>query len=676
MNSTLLPSLITGIFALVCILVKWLLGRLHDPPPRVIKIKTTELLPRKASKLVHREQSNSLKRMITSKEGNVINLIGLSGSGKRTIMIELARSRYAKKKFSKGRYWIDFFPHHENPGEAIHDFLVKLIGVEEKDAIAKLNELKDDFKYLCKYLKRYLSKKKILFCLANVDAANLSDSELEELYLGEPAVNLVTTISPLNNTIGMQIEDKLTDEEAIKLLETFYTNSIGDRAETLRLVNRLGNFPLAIKITADLMRINKYTCRQVIEKLEQNSFSLKNFLIKKTSFQKNHNVAEAFDLLYGRLDDKSKLIFQLLGLCSNHRISKRALVKIANNEQINYDSLDHFLSVLNGYSLVDCEESFVYIKQPLFADYAEICARKNREFELEIMVNHAKFFTQAIVLQDNPKWYSLSHYDRCIKRDQINRLDEDRGNLLLAQQRIIYENIFPKRMTIDTTLGLSQYWFVHCGEMKLLDWAKELKLTPNLDMADKAHLLKLIGDLLFSEKKFEDSLNHYQMALRIYNSINDKTGQGYTKKSIGDLYRSINKKESDKFYKESLKHFHNYDLGRAVVFKAIGDLMQSYNYDDSIRFYSKAEALYWKENDTFGIAGVWASKGHIYKNQKKWTDAIKAYNISLDYFKEAKDDLFQAGVLKAIGDIITSQESSKKCYRKAIEYYTNPSKSL
>lgn len=132
--------------------------------------------------------------------------------------------------------------------------------------------------------------------------------------------------------------------------------------------------------------------------------------------------------------------------------------------------------------------------------------------------------------------------------------------------------------------------------------------------------LNNIGEIYYSQGKYDQALKLYQKALAIYKESSDKVGQGITLSNMGRVY------------------------------DAQGQLAQA------LQFNQQALAIYKEVGDRTGEGVVLSNIGHVYAQQNQVNEAQKFYQQALAIHQEVGDKASEGTTLQELGSLLEKQQ--------------------
>lgn len=198
---------------------------------------------------------------------------------------------------------------------------------------------------------------------------------------------------------------------------------------------------------------------------------------------------------------------------------------------------------------------------------------------------------------------------------------------------------------------------------ELLDFAKKTNII--YSQAD-AHLI--IGNSQFILGNRTKALEHYNDALQLYKSINDKSGIAITLTSIGKLYlKNFKFDQAIKYHEESI------EINKSIkdTFNIISDLINignvyksKFKTEQSITYYNEGLVLA-RKLDFLDLQSIILSNlGDIYSKQKKFKEALNLFSESLKISQDTNIKYDEMRILFFIGSCYLEQ----KKYETAVTY--------
>ncbi len=160
----------------------------------------------------------------------------------------------------------------------------------------------------------------------------------------------------------------------------------------------------------------------------------------------------------------------------------------------------------------------------------------------------------------------------------------------------------------------------------------------------KAEIISTIGSAYWQSAAYNKAINHFYIALEIYEKLNYTKGIAIAYNNIALVFADLKRydKAINYLYKSQRLNSQLGDmLGTAIAFYNIGDVqIEQKNFDGALRFTKKALFLSDSIEDKYGVLLTKANLGLIYRKKGNYalalTEAQEAYNMSkaLGYRRE------------------------------------------
>ncbi len=194
-------------------------------------------------------------------------------------------------------------------------------------------------------------------------------------------------------------------------------------------------------------------------------------------------------------------------------------------------------------------------------------------------------------------------------------------------------------------------------------------------LAQSTNLLKEEADRLFEQgnqqldtSQFQAALRSFQQALKIYQSIKDKQGEGWSLNGLGIVYGSVGDyKQAIQYFQQSLK------ISKAIGNKlgegsSLGNLGNAYyfigNYKIAIQYHQQHLAIARGIGDKQGEGTSLGNLGLAYSSLGDYKIAIQYHQQSLEIKRAVGDKQGEGGSLSGLGNAYLSLSD----YKQAIQY--------
>jgi tetratricopeptide (TPR) repeat protein/CHAT domain-containing protein len=201
-------------------------------------------------------------------------------------------------------------------------------------------------------------------------------------------------------------------------------------------------------------------------------------------------------------------------------------------------------------------------------------------------------------------------------------------------------------------------------------WTEALKIFEKLDdTAYEAKALNNIGIFYGDLGQYIEALEHCQHALEIYRRIGNVAGEAIALNNIGKAYLSLGQyTEALKYSKEALEIYRSIgDMeGETAPLNGIGIVYYSLGqYTEALKYSKEAREIHRKVGDMAGEAKPLINIGNVYNSLGQYTEALKHYKEALEIYKRIGDVAGEAKALNNIGNVYYSlgqyTEALKHC---------------
>ena len=173
----------------------------------------------------------------------------------------------------------------------------------------------------------------------------------------------------------------------------------------------------------------------------------------------------------------------------------------------------------------------------------------------------------------------------------------------------------------------------------------------------------------FHQGQFQDALQSWEMALSIYQDIDDDQGQADTLNALGLMRASLHDyREAMTYYGQALSIFQSIEnrWGQADVLNNLGNLSLSIDgYREAIGYYEQALSLFQSIEDRQGQAHTLTNLGNTYWLLSDARRAITYHEQALPLYQAIEDRMGQAKVLVNLGFAYWALRD----YQEAITYH-------
>ena len=195
-----------------------------------------------------------------------------------------------------------------------------------------------------------------------------------------------------------------------------------------------------------------------------------------------------------------------------------------------------------------------------------------------------------------------------------------------------------------------------------------LAQTPQPSLA-KAEPLVNQGISQAEESQFDAAIKSWQLALTIYQQLDDRFSQGTVLNYIGLAYRNLGQYQKALDSLQQALEVLEQIQARGSIGTTLSNLGLVYNnlgqYKDALKVYQQALAIKKEFDDRRGQATVFNNIGTTYRYLGQYQQALEAYRQALTLFKSVIDKSGEGTTLNNIGGIYDNLGQ----YSQALEVY-------
>jgi CHAT domain-containing protein/uncharacterized protein HemY len=221
------------------------------------------------------------------------------------------------------------------------------------------------------------------------------------------------------------------------------------------------------------------------------------------------------------------------------------------------------------------------------------------------------------------------------------------------------------------------YYYQYNYDQALENYEKALKIYDQENNKNEIAAMNMnIGGIYLMKSELSKALKYMQNVLEIYKNIDDKNNIANTLQYIGVIYHyQSNYNEANKYYKEALKINKeiNSELGIANNLASIGIVYKNQsNYKEAIEYMQKSLIIYDKIGEKEGVANNLGNIGVVYMYLGDLPKALKYMQNALSINYETNNQSGIANNLGNIGSVYDTQSNELKAlknYKKALKIY-------
>jgi tetratricopeptide (TPR) repeat protein len=635
--------------------------------------------------------------------GSVLAVAGLPGVGKTTLAIEAGRSAQQRGWFAGGVLFVNLHGYDQRPaapGQAL-DALLRALGVRSADIPPEAEERAA--------LYRSVLAENPDPVLVIADNAS-SEGQIRLLLPGAgPHKVLVTSRHTLAGLDARLVEVTVLAEEAgIDLLDKALRAArpeddriTGDRPAAAHLARLCGLLPLALQITAALLKVNPaLTAAALAQELAVESARLRQLTYNDGADAAGLSVTAAFELSYRRLGELPARVFRLLPVNPGPDVSSLAAAVLAN---VPFEEVQKMLVDLARAHLVEAAPGGavsvyrwrthdllrLYARQlsdtraeadgqeqarerllAYYLSYADAADRHLRALPAEAKPNEFENRDQALVWLNYERASLVAAVTMAADAGQGEIAQELADSLAeyLNGQRRFGDWLAVTTTRLDVTLrdgdrpsyavalnnrGLALYQVREFEEAITSCREAAAIFRETRDLPHLAGALNNLGAVLLEVREFEEAITVCQEAAVIFLEIHDRRGEAGARNSLGAALW-----QADRF-SEAIDA--NQDA--AAIFLEIGDrpgeggaldnlglaLRAVGQLEEAITAHQAAVAIFLEIGDRPGESRALNNLGLALQEAGRPREAVIAHQEGLAICLDINDRHGQGGALNSLG---------------------------
>ena len=563
-----------------------------------------------------RKVDNFLRR---AKRVSLIN--GFGGVGKTTLAIEYAKDALENEIYDY-LIWLDI---EKGIDSEIRTFAIKFL-------LSDMEDGKQEFIYYKRTFERFIAKyPNSLIILDNYTQSKEYQEKLQHFLKNFSSTDIIITsredISKIVDSKPIKLEVFQNIDDALEMFKLNSTRSYS--IEQLQIIKKiidyLGNLPLALEITANFLSDTQMSLEEYLKALQKEGLQL-----------------------FSKISDYSP---------QNHLEGLIATLKINSKIKDNEDSLN----LLKAFALISPEP----INQTIIEEYL-VKELNISEFDKTVSLRDLEKFSYIKLSKDN---YSIH---RLLQQSIVNEFfknnqDEQKEILIKISLAIFYwfknsfdefkygtyfsetvkhidylleewSNIIPNKAEIYLYTCLSAYSLNPKKSLVNINKVIDLAERVEIKEIEKTIIYNQYGTALELNSKYTKALEYYTKALDINILDDNKQEIAISYNNIGNIY--VSNKDYNKaleYYNKSLNIKLNNLISNhpsiAISYGNIGSLyLNKEEYDNALKYYHKSlkiNLLVFRSNHP-SISTTYNNIGTTYGNKKNYKEALKYFTKSLD----------------------------------------------
>ena len=571
-------------------------------------------LPAPSNSFIGRERERAaLGRLITADEQRLITLIGIGGSGKTRLAIELARAQCATGAFPDGIWFVNLAATTSN--DLVAATIAHILGIGDQQGQNPTEGILARFRARTALLVFDNCEHLVASCaeiahaiLAACPHVQILTTSREALHVpGEriwPVASLSLPPLPLTGATGSppaQLTTLLHESEAMRLFcaraafdQPDFALTADNAAAIAAICHRLDGIPLALELAA--ARCAFLTPQQLALRLDDALGLLTNGA--RTAPSRQRTLRATLEWSHALLDPAERILFRRLApFASGWTIE--AAEEVGTDARIERERVLDLLAQLVDRSLVIVDTSHSVARYRLLEIVRQYASERLTESgeEPAIAARHAAYFL-ALAEEAEP------HLNTNTQGDWLQRLDNEQPNFRASFDTL--RRVGDHRAMLRLTGALWWFWYLrgryHEGQELLLSALGDLPAappaTPEPDRQDRGARAKvLLGACVLTWRSgdypFARSLG--EQALTLYRDLDDPHGIAWTLVFLSHVCGPLHDEVAGPAYIAEALHLFRAggdDVGLARTLNALGETArQAGNYDRAEALFSECLVL-------------------------------------------------------------------------------------
>ncbi len=610
---------------------------------------------------------------------------GLAGVGKTELAVQAAHAVRQAGQFPGGVLFFDLHGYGDAPVEPSQalDALLRALGVAAEYIPPGVEERAGLYRSVLAQVSDPI--------LIIADNAS-SEAQVRWLLPGPgPHRVLVTSRHTLAGLEARLVDITVLDTNAAVVLLDAALRSArpddsrisGDPAAAEQLALACGGLPLALQITASILRADpSLTAADLAEDLAASSARLQRLAYDDGAGPAAMSVEATFGLSYARLDDSQAQLFRLLPANPGPDVSTAAAAALAGLPESQARVL---LAGLARAHLVEAAPGAaprwrMHDLLRLYADRlsAQHVDADSRDDALNRLLDY--YVNAANAANDHIRALpgTLVSERFASQVEALAWLDSERPSLTAAVN--LAASTGRDQVAMRLALNLAGY----------LDWRRRFddELTVTTvgreaarrvgDRSGEATALISLGNALLNVRRFDDAVTFYQEAAAIYRETGDRYGEGMAMNNLGNALAEVRRFDeaitahqgAAAIYRETgLRH------GEGMAMNNLGNaLAEVRRFDEAITAHQGAAAIYREYADRHGEGTALNNLGLALQRVRRYDEAITAHQSAAAIYREYADRHGEGTALNNLGlalqrvrrydEAITAHQHAVAIYRE------------
>jgi tetratricopeptide (TPR) repeat protein len=281
-----------------------------------------------------------------------------------------------------------------------------------------------------------------------------------------------------------------------------------------------------------------------------------------------------------------------------------------------------------------------------------------------------KYFQQALdICIDNKNKKGIGENTRYLGLVAANYGNLDKAKVFYSEALEIAEKRNDTTQLIFSSISLGNVWNKKNNYEEALHYyysALVLLEYTACCIEERASVFNNLGVLFSDRGKYIKSLEYYQQAANIYDSLNNQFDLGKTYNNMGNIYWATEEYvRAQAFYEKSLdiRHEQNDKTGEAYVLNNLGMLNGSRgDFVSALAYFEKSLALFESEGNRNGSLLTTYNLAEVYMAMNQYQKAEKHFHQSLAIAQNDGVLNYELDNLKSLTDLYKQSKNYKKAF--------------
>lgn len=586
---------------------------------------------------------------------------GLAGVGKTTLVVQAGHAAMQRGWFGGGVLFVDLHGYDDAPVEPEQalDALLRALGVPAE----RIPPGAENRAALYRSVLANIGDPVLVIA----DNAS-SEAQVRLLLPGTGKHKVVVTSRHTLAGLDARLLDVavLNDPKSIALLDAALRVArpaddriAGDYSDSERLATACGGLPLALQITAALLKADPTLgTGELADQLAVEHERLIRLRYDDGSGVAAPSVAAAFELSYQRLEKPCRRLFRLLSVNPGPDVSTAAAAILAD---LPVSEARELLSKLVHAHLAEpASLAGRWRMHDLLSLYARQLSHRLAEADgRDQVLDRLLLYYLEIADAASQHLYPpglVSSKEFSTRDEALAWLDAERRNLIAATT--ISADTGRDQISMYLPNCLSQYlsWRRRYDDMLSITAVSRASAQRLGDQGNEALALMHHGIALEALRRFEEAITAFLGAAAIFREVGERYGQGMALNNLGGAYHQI------RLFEEAITAH----TKAVAIYREIGDrnreggaldnlgsaLRAVRRFEEALTAHQDAAAAFRETSDRQSLSNVLNNLGIALRYQRRIDEAISAHQEAVGIFREAGDNHGEALGLNNLGSAL------------------------